>query len=116
MNKRFLLAWLIVFILWMAGSFLVHGVLLGADYAAVQNLFRTPAEAQHYFPLMILAHVIMSGALVWIYSRRGAKILGPARAAFPRRHRAAHGGALVHDLLCGSAHARRHRPQTDRVR
>jgi hypothetical protein len=69
MNKRFLLAWLIAFVLWMAGSFLVHHTLLQADYASVQNLFRTPAEAQQYFPWMILAHVLMAGALVWIYSR-----------------------------------------------
>jgi hypothetical protein len=32
-------------------------------------LFRPEAEAQRYFPLMLLAHVIMAGAFVWIYSR-----------------------------------------------
>jgi hypothetical protein len=69
MNKRFLLSWLVVFVLWMAGSFLVHHTLLNADYSAVRSLFRTPEDAQQYFPLMILAHVLMAGALVWIYSR-----------------------------------------------
>ncbi len=53
----------------MAGSFVVHGLLLGADYAKLPNLFRPPAEAHQYMPLMILAHVIMAGALTWIYSR-----------------------------------------------
>jgi hypothetical protein len=43
--------------------------MLSADYARVQNLFRTPADAQQYFALMILAHVLMSGALTWIYAR-----------------------------------------------
>jgi hypothetical protein len=33
------------------------------------KLFRTEADAQQHFPLMILAHVILAGALVWIYSR-----------------------------------------------
>jgi hypothetical protein len=69
MNKRFLAAWLIVFIAWMAGSFVVHGVLLHDDYAALPTLFRPESEAQEYFPLMLLAHVILAGAFVWIYSR-----------------------------------------------
>jgi hypothetical protein len=67
--KRFLVAWLIVFIAWMAGSFVVHGTLLHDDYARLPNLFRSEAEAQQHFPLMILAHVILAGAFVWIYSR-----------------------------------------------
>jgi len=53
----------------MAGSFVVHGVLLGADYTRLSNLFRQPPEARQYFPLMILAHVFLSGAFVWIYAR-----------------------------------------------
>ncbi len=69
MNKRFLLAWIVVFVLWMAGSFVVHETLLHADYSAVQNLFRPQEDAQQYFPFMIVAHALMAGALVWIYSR-----------------------------------------------
>jgi hypothetical protein len=69
MNKRFLLAWLVLFIAWFIGSFVVHGVLLHADYAALPNLFRKEAEAQNFFPLMILAHILLAGAFVWIYQR-----------------------------------------------
>jgi hypothetical protein len=69
MNKRFFVAWLVIFVLWMAGDFVVHGVLLHDDYAKLGNLFRTETDSQRYFPLMILAHVMLSGALVWIYSR-----------------------------------------------
>ncbi len=69
MVKKFFVAWLIVFFAWMLGSFVVHGTLLHADYAQLSNLFRTEADAQGYFPLMILAHVILAGAFVWIYSR-----------------------------------------------
>jgi hypothetical protein len=69
MTKRVLIAWLVVFIAWMAGSFVVHGVLLGADYVKLANLFRQPPEAQKYLPLMVLAHVFLSGAFVWIYAR-----------------------------------------------
>jgi hypothetical protein len=69
MNKRFFIAWIVIFVVWMAGSFVVHGALLHDDYATLSNLFRTEADAQKFFPLMILAHVMLSGAFVWIYSR-----------------------------------------------
>jgi hypothetical protein len=68
-DKKFLISWLVMFVVWMAGSFLVHGVLLHADYSALRNLFRSPEDSQTFFPLMIIAHVFLSGALVWIYSR-----------------------------------------------
>ncbi len=69
MNKKFLITWLMVFVVWMLGSFVVHGVLLHADYSALPTLFRPEAEAGPYFPIMILAHVILAGAFTWIYSR-----------------------------------------------
>jgi hypothetical protein len=69
MGKRFFLTWAGIFVLWMIGSYIVHGSLLYPDYARLPNLFRPEAEAQRYFPLMILAHVLLSGAFVWIYSR-----------------------------------------------
>ena len=61
MTRRFLVAWLVVFVAWMAGTFVVHG--------ALPKLFRQPPEAQKYFRLMILAHISMSGAFVWVYAR-----------------------------------------------
>lgn len=69
MNKKFFIAWIVIFVAWMAGSFVVHGVLLHDDYANVPSLFRAEAEMQKYFPLMVLAHIIFAGAFVWIYSR-----------------------------------------------
>ena len=70
MNKRFFIAWIVLFVAWFAGSFVVHGLLLGGDYKALQGtLFRTEADSQRHFPLMILAHVLLSGAFVWIYAK-----------------------------------------------
>ena len=69
MSKRFIIAWIVVFVVWMGGSFTIHGVLLHRDYASLPNLFRSEADSQPFLPLMLLAHVIMSGAFVWIYSR-----------------------------------------------
>jgi hypothetical protein len=69
MGKRFFISWIVLFVAWMLGSFVVHGLLLGDDYARLPNLFRTQADSQKYFPLMILAHVILAGAFAWIYAR-----------------------------------------------
>jgi hypothetical protein len=69
MSKRFFIAWIAVFVVWMGGSFVVHGWLLHDDYAALGNLFRTEADSQQHFGLMLLAHAIMSGAFAWIYAR-----------------------------------------------
>ena len=70
MNKKFLISWVVIFVVWMIGSFIVHGVLLGADYAnANPGMMRPPAEQEGLFHWMLIAHVIMAGAFVWIYER-----------------------------------------------
>jgi hypothetical protein len=69
MNKKFFIAWVVVFLVWMTGSFIVHALLLHEDYLKLGSLFRSEADSQQYFPLMVLAHVLLSGSLVWIYSR-----------------------------------------------
>ena len=68
MNKKFLVAWLVLFILYMAGGMIIHGVILHADYEAT-GLMRPAAEAQEKMPLMIFAHVLMAGAFTWVYAR-----------------------------------------------
>lgn len=69
MNKKLIIAWVVLFVVWFLGSFAVHGVLLRSDYMQLTNLFRVGGDQQKYFPLMILAHVILSGAFAWIYAR-----------------------------------------------
>jgi hypothetical protein len=81
MNRRFVLAWLAVFVAWMIGSLIVHGTLLYDDYSRLPHLFRPEADAQGYFPLMVLAHVILAGAFVWIYSRGVETRPWPAQGA-----------------------------------
>jgi hypothetical protein len=68
-NRKLLVAWLVVFVVWFFGSFLIHGMLLAADYAPHTGVFRPEEDSQKLFPLMLLAHVMLAGALVWIYSR-----------------------------------------------
>jgi len=69
MNKKFFIAWLVMFIVYMAGGFAVHAMLLHADYAALPSLFRTDEQSIPYFHWMIIAHVLMAGAFTWIYAR-----------------------------------------------
>ena len=70
MNKKFLISWVVIFVVWQVGSFVVHGLLLGADYfSAEPNLMRPEAEQQAMMHWMLLAHAIMAGAFVWIYNR-----------------------------------------------
>jgi hypothetical protein len=44
-------------------------LLLRSDYMQLTGLFRTEGDQQQFFPVMILAHLILSGAFVWIYAR-----------------------------------------------
>jgi hypothetical protein len=69
MNKKFFTAWIVLFVAWFIGSFVVHGVLLRSDYLQLTNLFRAEGDQQTFFPLMIVAHLMLSGAFVWIYAR-----------------------------------------------
>ena len=69
MDRKFLIAWAVVFVVWTVGGFVIHGLLLASAYAELPDLLRPEAEAQRYFVLMLLAHVIMAGAFVWIYQR-----------------------------------------------
>jgi hypothetical protein len=69
MNKKFLISVVVVFVLSMGLGFLVHGLLLNQAYTQLQGLFRTPQDAQAYFPFMLLAHVFIAFGFVWIYQR-----------------------------------------------
>lgn len=69
MDKKLLLSSLAVFVVWMVGSMLVHGIWLGETYATLGALFRTEEGQMETFPVMVLAHVIMAVAFVWIYRR-----------------------------------------------
>lgn len=69
MNKKYFIAWAITFVVWMAGSFLVHSLWLGGAYEALGQLYRPLPEQEAMFPFMLLAHVLLAGGFVWIYRR-----------------------------------------------
>jgi hypothetical protein len=115
MNRRFFIAWVVIFVAWLAGSYVVHGVLLHADYEKVKSLFRPEVEAQQYFPFMILGHVVMAAAFVWIYSRGIEAKPWAAQGIRFGIAVAARGASDVPHLLRGAAHAGRAGREADGI-
>jgi hypothetical protein len=70
MGRKCIISAVVMFIMAWGLSFLVHGVLLGADYAAVgaaSGGMRPPEEAQKLIPFLILAQALFGVAFAWIY-------------------------------------------------
>ncbi|MGH6737140.1 MAG: hypothetical protein ACRECX_13850 [Methyloceanibacter sp.] len=80
MDTRFWISGIVISVLAFAFGFLVHGVLLGGDYAPLAGtVFRTPEDAHRYFPYMVVAHLLFGFAFTWIYRQGktpGASTLG----------------------------------------
>ncbi len=68
MYKKFLISAAAMFILAWALSFVVHGLLLAADYAATPGM-RPPAEAQKIVHYIILAQALFGIAFAWVYAQ-----------------------------------------------
>ena len=78
-DKRFWICGIIVSIAAMLLDFIVHGWLLQGDYDAlvVSGLMRSQADAQHYLPYMLAAHLLIGFGLTWLY-RKGIDSGKPA--------------------------------------
>ena len=66
MGKKCIVSAVVMFIMAWGLSFVVHGVLLSADYSVTQGM-RPPAEAQKLIPYLILAQALFGIAFAWIY-------------------------------------------------
>jgi len=64
--KKLLIAWAVVFVLVFGLGFLIHAILLNADYAKVAELFR--AEEETIFPAILVANLFFAFAFVLIYA------------------------------------------------
>lgn len=67
MNIQFWISALVLFLATLVVGFVVHASLLGADYAALPNLYRSEEDSANYFQYMLLAHVLMGIGLTWVY-------------------------------------------------
>lgn len=79
MSKRFWICGFVVSAAALLLDFLIHGMLLRADYAALvpSGLYRGPEDANAYMPYMLGAHVLIGFGLTWLY-RKGVR---PGRSA-----------------------------------
>lgn len=59
----------VVFVVFSALSYVIHGVLLQPLYRQAPLLLRTAQDAQQHMPFMLLGFLIFSVAFVWIYAR-----------------------------------------------
>jgi hypothetical protein len=66
MDKKFILSVIVIFVVSMLLGFVTHGWALADEYAAT-GLFRDHADQEAHMMWMLLAHVIMSFALVKLY-------------------------------------------------
>ena len=69
MDKKFVIAWVVMFIAAMLEGLVVHGIILEPEYLKLGSMMRPPKEQEAFFPYMILAHVILSLGFVWIYAK-----------------------------------------------
>ena len=67
MNKKFMISFVVMFVMAMLFGMLVHGMLLHDEYRKLGSVMRSEAEAQKLFGLMILAHVFIALGFTWIY-------------------------------------------------
>lgn len=68
MDKRFWISGVVMTIATMALGYLVHGVMLTADYnALVGTIMRPPEEAKGYMHWMLVADICIGFAMTWIY-------------------------------------------------
>ena len=67
MNIRFIVSVIVVFIWTMLAGMVIHGMLLGPQYAALTDIFRPEADAMDHFVWMIVGHISMAVGITWIY-------------------------------------------------
>jgi hypothetical protein len=66
MTRKCIISAVVMFVMAWALSFVVHGLILGSDYAATPGM-RPPAEAQRIIYWIIIAQAIFGAAFAWVY-------------------------------------------------
>jgi hypothetical protein len=67
-DRKLIISAVVMFVLAWGLSFVVHGIVLSADYAATAGM-RPPAEAQKLMHWMILAQALFGIAFAWVYAQ-----------------------------------------------
>ena len=69
MDQRVWVCGLVMSVAALLLGFIVHGVLLAPDYAALGEMFRGADDGRHHAHWLVLAHVLTGYAMTWIYAR-----------------------------------------------
>jgi hypothetical protein len=64
---RFCGAWVLAFVVWFAGAYVINAQLI--DYMPIVQLFRPWDQELSLYPVLILADLLFTAALVWFYAR-----------------------------------------------
>jgi len=75
MNIKFFLSWIVVFVVWMAGSFAVHGAWLSDLYGTMPNIMRTKADSQALFHFFRCSPSTTSYSRYPAHSRYGSQLV-----------------------------------------
>lgn len=72
MDKRLLICGIVVAAAALILGFLVHGLLLRADYQALAALYRSQEQANAHAGWILPAYLLMGLAMTWLYRRMPA--------------------------------------------
>ena len=67
MNKQFIISAIALTLLTKALGFVVHGILLESEYAAMPNIMRTQEETEALSHYMISSPLLLCIFLTWVY-------------------------------------------------
>lgn len=68
MNKKFFIAWIVVFIAWFVAGWVINVTFLMSEWMQVSILREWEEELKRYH-FMVLPFVLYAGTAVWIYAR-----------------------------------------------
>jgi hypothetical protein len=67
--KKFFIAFIAAFVFIFVFGFIWHGKLMNSAYMEIQTHWRTDADFNAHFPVLIFGHVVMAFFLTCIYAR-----------------------------------------------
>ena len=68
MNRHFVISVVVIFVLTVAFGFVIHGLILGAEYQKLTpNFYRAPEDAHGYMAWMMLGNLMFATGFTWIY-------------------------------------------------
>ena len=66
-DKKFWIAFVVIFIVTSALGFVVHGIWLAPDYEQLVGIMRSNEDQESLIHFMILAHLFYAFGLCWVY-------------------------------------------------